>query len=85
MPDEDFARESVRVHATGLLAIALTHSSHCEEAVRSQFITPLVNHLHCSATGLQSSIELRSPTAKAQAVRPVLGNPHPVHRPLQVG
>ena len=74
----------MRTHATGLLAIAFSHSAHCEEAVRAQFMNPLINHLHSAAASLESGIELRLPTARLQAARPMQGNPHPVHRPLQV-
>ena len=81
---EEIAKEAIRAHATGLLAIAFTHNSHCEEAVRSHFIPSLVNHLHAAATRLDSSVELRSPATRLQAAWPMQGTSHPVCRVLQV-
>ena len=77
-------KEAQRTYAAGLLAIALTNTAHCEEAVRSGFIGCLVSYLHSSIARLDSSVELRSPSNRQQPVTRLLqGNPHPVVRPLQ--
>ena len=82
--DESRLKEAQRTYAAGLLAIALTNTAHCEEAVRSGFIGCLVSYLHSSIARLDSSVELRSPSSRQQPVARLLqGNPHPVVRPLQ--
>jgi len=67
-------------HASGLLAIALTNATHCEEAVRSGFVGHLITQLHAAVANMHSQVELKSPSVRQQAKPP--GIPPP--RPLQV-
>lgn len=81
--DESEAEEAIRAYSAGLLAIAFTDTCHCEEAVRSGFIPPLITYLHNTIGALDSSVELRASSSRQSAVVPQ-GNPHPIHRTLQV-
>jgi len=84
--EEVAAEEATSAHATGLLAIALGNTSHCEEAVRSGFVGHLIAQLHAVVADMPSQVELKSPSARQQSRQLGVQDPGvaPVRLPLQV-